>query len=253
MKVACLCPTYRRPFCLRNAVACFEAQTYENRELIVLDDAGQYRGHEGDRWRVISVPLRFRSLPAKFNALASLSDADAFCVWEDDDIYLPWHVEAHAHALSGGAAMSVPRRIMDACGPRGWNVRENAGCMFHASWAYSREGFDAVGGYPLTGALTFDVEMLDRMRAYLGAPADPALTHPPSYLYRWQQSGAYNGSQFGPGWYEAAGRLSGLPGDNLGTIARIEPLMDNATRLLYADWGQVTDESPAMAGRSAGE
>ena len=46
MKLTCVCPTYRRPRLLANAIACFVAQTYPNRELIVLDDAGELEPRE---------------------------------------------------------------------------------------------------------------------------------------------------------------------------------------------------------------
>ena len=73
--VSCLCPTYRRPKLLENSIACFLAQDYpaHRRELIVLDDAGEFQNQTGAGWEIISIPRRFRSLPEKFNALAGLA------------------------------------------------------------------------------------------------------------------------------------------------------------------------------------
>jgi glycosyltransferase involved in cell wall biosynthesis len=89
---------------LAEAIECFVRQDYpaELRELIVLDDASQYGHQRGDGWRVVSLPLRFRTLGEKRNASAALvsPDVDAYCVWDDDDIYLPWHMSAAAAALA---------------------------------------------------------------------------------------------------------------------------------------------------------
>jgi Glycosyltransferases involved in cell wall biogenesis len=42
MMISCLCPTYKRPTLLANAIACFLQQDYDGpAELIVLDDAGE--------------------------------------------------------------------------------------------------------------------------------------------------------------------------------------------------------------------
>ena len=46
------------------------------RELMILDDAGQYENQEGDGWRLISIPSRFRSLGEKRNACAALASPD---------------------------------------------------------------------------------------------------------------------------------------------------------------------------------
>ena len=51
MKIAAVCCTFNRPKMLGRLIACFERQTYENRELVILDDervlqsVGIYRYH----------------------------------------------------------------------------------------------------------------------------------------------------------------------------------------------------------------
>jgi len=100
MKIACLCCTYNRPEQLAEAIESFQRQTYPlaKRELIVLDDAGQYDEQMGPGWWLLSLGKRFRTLGEKPNACAALAsaDVDAFAVWDDDDICLPWHLEAMA-------------------------------------------------------------------------------------------------------------------------------------------------------------
>ncbi|MGE4341143.1 MAG: glycosyltransferase, partial [Pigmentiphaga sp.] len=42
MKIACLCCTFNRPAQLAEAIESFLRQTHPDKELIILDDAGQY-------------------------------------------------------------------------------------------------------------------------------------------------------------------------------------------------------------------
>ena len=57
MKLSALCCTYLRPAGLGQLIECFLRQDYprELRELIILDDAGQYENQSGDGWRLGSV------------------------------------------------------------------------------------------------------------------------------------------------------------------------------------------------------
>jgi glycosyltransferase involved in cell wall biosynthesis len=101
MKIAAVCCTYLRPKALGRLIHCFLQQDYPKRELIILDDAGQYDNQQGDRWRLISVNSRFPTLGEKRNAAVALvaDDVEALAVWDDDDLYLPWALRACAEAL----------------------------------------------------------------------------------------------------------------------------------------------------------
>ncbi len=78
MKLAALCFTFRRPHTLGQLIESFLRQDYpaELRELVILDDAGQYENQSGDGWRRLSIPSRFRSLGEKRNACAALASVD---------------------------------------------------------------------------------------------------------------------------------------------------------------------------------
>ena len=160
MKIAAICCTYKRPNELATAIECFLRQDYpaELRELIVLDDAGQYENQEvfherypaqpgpGLRvflnWRLISVPFRFRTLGEKRNASAGLvsPDVDAYCVWDDDDVYLPWHMSAAADALAD-ADYTIPTVIYND--KRNRVQRKSNQYLFHGAWAFRRQAFEA--------------------------------------------------------------------------------------------------------------
>jgi hypothetical protein len=149
VKIACLCSTFVRPAELREAIACFERQDYplQRRELIILDDAGQYPSQRGPGWQLVSVSRRFRTLGEKRNASAGLvsPDVEAYAVWDDDDIYLPWHLSAAARALEQGAWV-VPATVWLFWGGR--FERRPTHRMFHAAWCFTRDLFERAGRYP---------------------------------------------------------------------------------------------------------
>ena len=104
MKLTWICPTWNRPKCVADLVGQFLAQDYpqEKLNLLILDDAGQYENQSGDRWQLISFNRPFSTLGDKYNAMLSMVDADAVVITEDDDVYLPQHTAACAHALQFG-------------------------------------------------------------------------------------------------------------------------------------------------------
>jgi hypothetical protein len=185
MKIAVVVCTYNRPRLLGHLLRCFELQDYADREMIILDDAGQYDSQSGDRWRLVSIPRRFRSLGEKRNAVAALAspDAEAFAVWDDDDLYLPWALSASAAALEQ-ADWSRPSLVLH---PRAdWRLRQHeTGGLYHAGWAYRRTVFDAAGWYPpLSGPE--DQGLMRKLESLGVSQADPvALGFKPFYIYPW--------------------------------------------------------------------
>jgi len=153
MKIACLCCTFNRPGQLAEAVESFLRQTYpaELRELVILDDAGQYAQGACDDLpgvKLITTRHRFRTMGEKRNACAALAspDAEAYAVWDDDDIYLPWHLEAMARVFESGIPWSRPEEVW--IDRRSYLERKKTGGLFHGSWGFTREAFLSVGGYP---------------------------------------------------------------------------------------------------------
>lgn len=151
IKITAFCPTLNRPELLGRMIACFEHQTYENRELIILDDGGQYENQKGDRWELISVPRRLRSLGEKNNAVMALAsfDSEAYAKADDDDVYHPWWLESLAEALQH-APWVVPHLAIDVVdGERVITETHNRGGNFayHGCWGYRRELIEQTGGY----------------------------------------------------------------------------------------------------------
>jgi hypothetical protein len=214
--LACLCPTYGRFRLVENSIACFLAQDYpaEKRRLLILDDSGAIPPQAGDGWQVVGVKSRRPSLPAKYNEMVRLFGGwpDICVVWEDDDIYLPWHLSSYAKALSG-QGWCHPERVWSTYS--GSPEIEGAQGRFHASLAMRRETLEQVGGWPNTGAADFDQQLLASLNG-TGPPASPGTV--PSYVFRWGSTNHPHGQGFMSGakdetWYykyAAAHKLEGL-------------------------------------------
>ena len=181
MKIAAVTVTYKRPVQLGRMLACFLAQDYEDRELVILDDAGQYASQQGDRWRLVSVKKRYPTLGAKRNAAARLISpgTETIAVWDDDDCYQPWALRASAAALER-AGWSRPGVVLHAAGDgsgrlfqhRTW-ANDPARKLFHAAWAFRRETFERIGGYSPALNSGEDQELMRRLERAGTSEADP--------------------------------------------------------------------------------
>ena len=218
MKLAALCCTFRRPHTLGQLVESFLRQDYpsELRELVILDDAGQYENQSGDGWRLVSIPSRFRSLGEKRNACAALASADVegFLVADDDDIYLPHWFSAQAEALKQ-ADWSRPGLVLLEDGDA---LREaESDGLYHGGWAFRKETFYRVRGYgPHNNGE--DQELAGRLNEAGAKYCDPCSFARPFYIYRYDNNsyhlsymddagyrslgdGAVSKSQVQPGWF----------------------------------------------------
>jgi hypothetical protein len=208
MKLAALCCTYLRPGTLGQLIESFLRQDYprDRRELVILDDAGQYENQEGDGWRLISVPRRFHSLGEKRNACAALAspDAEGFLVADDDDLYLPHWFSASAKALAQ-AEWSRPGLVLIEEDDR---LKEHdTGGLYHGGWAFRRAAFYRVRGYgPHDNGE--DQELAGRLVAAGVTEADPCKPAPPFYIYR-VNNGSYHLSHMGDRGYQELARTAG--------------------------------------------
>jgi hypothetical protein len=160
-------------------------------------------------------------------AEALASDVDAYVVWEDDDIYLPWHVEACAAALERGPWVH-PSSVFSLY--TGELREEGAAGRFHASLAFHREALEAVGGWPDTARADFDQQLIRNLRNRFGPPVDPLGDFAPSYVFRWASTGCRHGQAFmhgssDEGWF---GRAAEQP--PAGTDREVVVAMDAETR-----------------------
>lgn len=196
MNVHCLMPTYGRTReLLENALACFLWQTYNRSRLrlTVFDDEGFLypAPRNADGWAIVSTSTRCANLGAKYNAMVAADDgwADAFAVWDDDDLYLPDHVSNNVAAMAypegrGTAAWSQPSNVWSTYTGRP-ELEASAG-RFHGSLFVAR----AAASWIDTRRADFDQQMLGALRRDFGDPARPDAFAPPQYVFRWGDTGS---------------------------------------------------------------
>jgi hypothetical protein len=232
MKIAALMPTYGRPGLVANSLACFLSQDYsvENRRLLILDDAGQITPQSGGNWEVWSTATKFPSLPVKYKFLVDRANewgADAYCVWDDDDIYLPWHLSSHVHALTT-AGWSHPDRVFSLY--TGSLALESAAGRFHGVLAIRCDFAEKVGYWGNSIRCDYDQQIMGRLMQ-LSPPGRPDQNVLPSYVYRWASSGADHCSARcrGPDdetWYTETSITEPGP------VERLVPRMDRETAVI---------------------
>ena len=205
--ITCLCPTCGRFERLRDAVACFLLQDYPGRKsLIILNDAPVriVPGGTAHCVRVIDHPERFPTLGHKRQALLATADTPLVAHWDDDDLYLPWHLTMCVSALSGRpwpphAAVdpsfvtchlalplcAKPRAAWYCTGSRdSFNVRGPAHNVFEGQMVFDRQRALQLGGYPPLHsgqAQALLRKFGDAGELYAWNPPDCDI----SYVYRW--------------------------------------------------------------------
>lgn len=221
-KLACICLTFDRSELLPYALYSYLMQDYpdDRAELLILDDAGQYRPQHsisGKPWELISVMRRFSSVGAKRNAIISLvsRDVDAIVIWDDDDIYLPWTLRAHAGALAT-ADWSRPSVVLDQEGDELKLTQPDDRYVFHAAWAFRKDVFWAAGGYGdiVSGE---DKDLAVKFREGQVKSADPlSLGFDPYFVFN-RSGPSFHVSHGGPKYYHE------LTARNDIYIERLEP------------------------------
>ena len=92
--VICM-PTFGRPELLEEAIECFLRQTWTNKLLIIGNDfAEQTLVYEHPQVAVLNRHERFVTLGEKRNWLMAMAGEHFIGHWDDDDLYLPTHIEA---------------------------------------------------------------------------------------------------------------------------------------------------------------
>lgn len=235
MRILCLMPTYgRRRELLNNSLACFAAQTHQDKQLLIYDDLGTLNETLVDSpdVMIMSTPHRSSSVGQKYNVMAAFAgmpmamdmDFDAVAVWDDDDVYLPEHLATHAEILENHN-WSKPSSIVSAYfdPPK----IEAAHGRFHGSIAVRRDLLIAAPWIDTTRA-TFDQEYLSLLASH-SPPGDPCdLTHP-QYVYRWQtsQAGHCSGLMGSKTWYQD------YQPDSREPIDRLWPELDSDTQRIF--------------------
>lgn len=93
--VSCLMVTGSRPHRARLAIECFTRQTYESRELVIVDDgpddelAHHVQRLSDDRIRMVRLQSRNQTLGELRNLAVEHARGEFVCQWDDDDLFDP--------------------------------------------------------------------------------------------------------------------------------------------------------------------
>lgn len=235
MHFVCLTPTWGRPSLVANTVALFQAQELpagDTAYLAILDDATQIAEQSGGdaqhRWEVFGHPV-WIPLPRKYAAILSRLGGivphgeTVYVVWDDDDVYLPWHLRAIARAfrLRPQARWAHPDTVWSTYDERQpplipWHERprrEATAGRFHGALAVRGDLLAELDGWPDTDLATYDQQMLAACSRYCGVDPytlrlstdhrSPITDHhapgqwteiEPSYVYRWGDTAKWHAS-----------------------------------------------------------
>lgn len=134
--VSCVMVTTDRARLAERAIECFIAQSYPNRELVVLDgsDSDQLQqGIEAIRIRKIKLhrePQTGRSMGELRNLAVERSAGQYVCIWDDDDLYDPDRLSIQMNAITSlGADACFLARLQ-----LWWPARRILAHSFRRTW-----------------------------------------------------------------------------------------------------------------------
>lgn len=183
-KITCLCPTYGRFQHLRHTLSCFLYQTYPNKELIILNDAPKPIDCYFPTVRVVNKEERYRTLGIKRQALLEMADSEIVAHWDDDDIYLPWHLEqACTHFEEGGMVKPEAAFRVDGRLDRELRWKGETSNWFEAMIMFDRNKALELGGYTeeVSGQTVRMIKRFKKNGLYKEFRPKPTL----SFLFRW--------------------------------------------------------------------
>jgi glycosyltransferase involved in cell wall biosynthesis len=176
--VSCLTATHGRYRVLREAIACFAQQDYENRELIILNNHPVPLEVKVPKVWVINCPT-FPSLGDCRNFLLAEANGEFVRTWDDDDLYLPW-------AISQGVENIAAAPAFKPLWSWGWKVKRDelylSGNKYEASWTVRIEMARKYGYLQSSGGNEHN-SLEEGLRA---EGSIRRVNVKPSYVYRWE-------------------------------------------------------------------
>ena len=109
-RISCLMVTRGRASLAARAIRCFQAQSHEERELVIVDDdrddtlEAHVRALRDPRVVYVREPPEGRTLGALRNIAVASASGSFVCQWDDDDVYHPRRVERQLAALEATMA-----------------------------------------------------------------------------------------------------------------------------------------------------
>ena len=213
--IACLCVTYRRLALLKQAVRCFQHQTYAPRRLVVVHgaddpDTGAYlAGLDDTRVRAVQVASTKR-IPLGELRNESIRHADAALVaqWDDDDWHAPRRLELQAKALHKSPADACVLQRWTMYDARTQNVYISAARTWEASLLAWRERLPA---YPPLRR-SEDTAVIDQL---IARRALVPLDRPELYVYTFHGGNTWDARHWDRNIFAHATELSGAEAEQV--------------------------------------
>lgn len=175
--VTCLQLSYGRPQLSVEAVESFLRQTYQNKHLIIVNThhSPVYFEKQYDNITVHNVGS-FPYLSDVYRFGLSLIKTPYYCIWDDDDIFLPWHITDRVKVRLEHPDCDAISHEFAYCSAN--NVINDLGRnMFVSQYLYDTNGI-----LPDAGLSCWDVNWDQKpWRRHFMKLAD----YNPSYIYRW--------------------------------------------------------------------
>lgn len=176
--VSCVVPSYNRAHLLKEAIESTIAQTYQNWEMIIVDDKSPDNTAEVAKSYAAKDPrVKYFLNPEKGVSSArnygiQMSQGQYIAFLDDDDISLPHRFESQLKAMKksgNGFLVSGFRSCDRATGEvlEEQKLELKATCTgFPSRWMIRRDLLDKVGGFDQAAAPLEDIELSARLAAY---------------------------------------------------------------------------------------
>lgn len=192
--ITCVCPTFNRlgdkdqQALLEEAIESFLRQSYPHKRLLILNDNAQQDAEfQHELVKVVNTGRRFISLGDKHNALFTMADSEYICMWDDDDISLPFRLEFLMDRLGDADYYNPQRQWFMPGGINGaLEHNHNHGVCFNSSLV-KRSALRLIGMAPPTAASDLEMDQALKANPIILKARTPEPLPPSqwSYIYRW--------------------------------------------------------------------
>lgn len=184
-RISCLMGTYGRYALVCESLACFLAQTVDDAELVILNQHPAPLRFDHPRVRVVNEHVlgSLRYIRKRMHELAD-PGAELIHWWDDDDLFLPWHLEDGLRHIGHSVAWKpyrswVCERFVD------FHLKAN---RFESSWMFRADYLKAA---PLDTHPEYSDHPVIQQTIHGGRLATTELGGETSYIYRWATGTAH--------------------------------------------------------------
>lgn len=146
MIVTAVTVTAGRTRLLQQALACFEAQDYPDKRMVILNTfPRQELVYDNPLVDVVNCDERPKSLGEARNKAVDFAEDGVIVVWDDDDLFLPHHLRVYAEAFAAREADWI--RAIPVWYAEQYEIRKPFSTWIN-SIAFDKIAWKKIGGYP---------------------------------------------------------------------------------------------------------